>query len=46
MFKLLRLIILLPIAFAAGWVYQSNAASERCIEEGGIMRDSVCRGVE
>lgn len=46
MFKLMRMIILLPVAFVAGWIYESNAASERCVAAEGVMRDGVCRGVE
>lgn len=46
MFKLLRLLILLPAAFAAGWIYESQAAVERCSGAGGTMRDGICRGVQ
>ncbi|MEL7098041.1 MAG: hypothetical protein AAGM84_04360 [Pseudomonadota bacterium] len=46
MFKLLRLVILLPAAFAAGWVYESQTAATRCVEAGGVMRDGICRGVQ
>jgi len=46
MFRLLRLIVLLPIAFAAGWVYESQSAAVRCVDLGGVMRDGVCRGVQ
>ncbi|MEO0937842.1 MAG: hypothetical protein AAFY38_06785 [Pseudomonadota bacterium] len=46
MFRLLRLMILLPAAFAAGWIYESQAAVERCTGAGGTMRDGICRGVQ
>jgi len=41
-----RLLILLPIAFVAGWIYESQSAVGRCTDLGGIMRDGVCRGVQ
>ncbi|MBM2355218.1 hypothetical protein JQX29_11730 [Sulfitobacter pseudonitzschiae] len=46
MFKLFRMIVLLPVAFAAGWIYESQAAAQRCTDAGGIMRDGICRGVK
>ncbi|MEM8579346.1 MAG: hypothetical protein AAGF60_15970 [Pseudomonadota bacterium] len=41
-----RLLILLPVAFLAGAIYQSQAAAAHCTDLGGTMRDGVCRGVQ
>ncbi len=42
---MLRLIVLLPVAFIAGWIYASQSAADRCEDLSGVMRDRVCRGV-
>lgn len=46
MFRLIRLILILPVVFVAGMLFERNAQSERCVERGGQVADDLCRGWE
>ncbi|MEO0670236.1 MAG: hypothetical protein AAFZ99_20145 [Pseudomonadota bacterium] len=42
MFGLIRLAILLPLAFVLGLFFERSNASTACADAGGTMRDGVC----
>lgn len=44
MFGLIRLPILLAIAFVVGLFYERNAHGERCTEAGGRVVSGLCQG--
>ncbi|GGH37047.1 hypothetical protein SAMN05444007_10971 [Cribrihabitans marinus] len=44
MFGLLRLPILVLIAFVAGMFYERNAHTDRCLDAGGRVVDDLCQG--
>ena len=45
MFRLIRLPIMLGIAFVLGVFYERNAALDKCLDAGGAMKSGICRGV-
>lgn len=45
MFRLIRLPLLFGVAFILGVFSERNAALDKCIDAGGDMQSSVCRGV-
>ncbi len=46
MFGLIRLPILMLLAFLAGVFFERNQRAEACAAEGGDLRSGVCRGLE
>lgn len=44
MFRLIRLPILLLIAFTAGMLMERNAQSDRCRDAGGSVKGDLCLG--
>ena len=42
MMGLVRLAILLPLAFVAGLLFERSNAATACADQGGAMRDGVC----
>ncbi|MEL6563543.1 MAG: hypothetical protein AAF822_08515 [Pseudomonadota bacterium] len=42
MFGLMRLAILLPLAFVLGLFFERSNAATACADAGGTMRDGVC----
>lgn len=42
MFGLIRLAILLPVAFVAGLLFERSNTGMACAEAGGDMRDGIC----
>lgn len=42
MFRPVRTLIILLVAFVAGLFYERNLQNERCIERGGQMVDRLC----
>jgi hypothetical protein len=45
MLRLFRLVILLTVAFVAGFFYSEMTWLDRCKERGGEARDGVCFGM-
>lgn len=45
MFKLIRLIIFVLLAFVAGQFYERSETSERCKALGGDMDSGLCKGI-
>ncbi|MEM9552486.1 MAG: hypothetical protein AAGA05_15000, partial [Pseudomonadota bacterium] len=45
MFRLVRFVILLAVAFGAGFLYSEISLHERCEARGGEARDGVCTGI-
>jgi hypothetical protein len=45
MFKLIRLIIFVLLAFVAGQFYERSQNSERCATLGGDMDAGLCKGI-
>ena len=45
MFKPVRLLILLLVAFVAGLLFERYKVSEKCSASGGRMDAGLCRGV-
>ncbi len=43
MFRLIRLVIFVMLAFVTGVFYERLGASERCTAAGGTMEDGLCR---
>lgn len=46
MFGLIRLPILMLLAFVAGVFFERDQRAETCVAEGGDMRAGLCRGLE
>ena len=46
MFRLVRLIIFVLLAFVAGQFYERSQTSERCAIFGGDMDAGLCKGIE
>lgn len=44
MFKLIRLILFVLLAFVAGQLYERSQVSERCTALGGKMDAGLCKG--
>jgi len=44
MFRLVRLVVLVMIAFLAGLLLERSQQGERCIAAGGDMRAGLCVG--
>ena len=44
MFKPIRLLFLMLLAFVAGLLFERNATSEKCSQAGGQMDAGLCRG--
>jgi len=42
MFGLIRLALLLPIAFVLGVFFERSNAAASCVDTGGVHRDGVC----
>lgn len=42
MFRLIRLIFLVGVAFVVGVFYERNAQSEACKTQGGTLRAHIC----
>lgn len=42
MFSLLRLLVLLPLAFLAGMLFERNRIAELCEKAGGTAINDVC----
>ena len=45
MFKLIRLIIFVLLAFVVGQFYERSQNSERCATLGGDMDAGLCKGI-
>lgn len=45
MFRLIRLIIFVLLAFVVGQFYERSQTSERCAAVGGKMTNGLCIGV-
>jgi len=43
LFRPIRTLLLLSIAFGAGMLYERERQAETCLEEAGVLRDIVCR---
>ncbi|WP_168797810.1 hypothetical protein [Aliishimia ponticola] len=46
MFRLIRTIIFVIIAFAAGLLTERSQVASACTDAGGEVRDGLCRGAE
>lgn len=42
MFRLIRMILLVLIAFVVGVFYERNAQAEACAAQGGTLRAKLC----
>lgn len=45
MFRLIRSIILVLIAFVAGLLYERSEVRTACQDAGGVVQGGICRGV-
>ena len=43
MFRPVRTLILIAIAFGAGVMWERERAAENCVEKAGVLQDIVCR---
>ena len=43
LFRPIRLLILLGVAFVAGMLYERERQAERCQAQAGLLEDIVCR---
>ena len=44
MFRLIRTLILVMIAFVAGLLFERSQAAEACVAAGGTMAAGLCKG--
>ena len=44
MFKPVRMLLLILVAFLAGVFFERNNTSEKCTASGGVMDAGLCRG--
>ncbi|MEC7792404.1 MAG: hypothetical protein VX878_16085 [Pseudomonadota bacterium] len=42
LFRPIRLLILLTVAFGAGMLYERERQAEECLDEAGILQDIMC----
>ncbi len=45
MFRLIRLLFLLVVAFVAGFLYSEMTWQQRCADRGGETQDGICLGL-
>lgn len=46
LFRPIRTLILLGIAFIAGVLYERFSMEDRCLDAGGAMQRNLCAGIE
>lgn len=45
MFRIIRALILVLVAFVAGLLFERSEARTACEDAGGVMQGGICRGV-
>lgn len=45
MFRPVRFVVVVLLAFVAGMLFERSGASDRCLAAGGRMDAGLCRGV-